>query len=290
MRHNILHRLPRSNPMALLQFCFVPLLWMSGLLAVVVLCSWDNPGIHGAQARRVVSLLDLLVLQSPFSIFFCRLSSSFLISPASGITLPLPVSPGLQRLAACPALFALSSMPILRQRMGCRRGGARGRPICQASSSSSDTFSGSSRGGTESHPATRRGRGRGRGNQAAMSNPHHTHAHSARFQIPWTLSNHSFIASVTIQLSEGAVGLVPEIPNATSMPRAEEFLGTSQNPRQQGDVPRSSASQDKQALACSNVPSEVGPPKEEGHPSDDDDSSSFGCRIVEKVPSTAQDA
>lgn len=143
---------------------------------------------------------------------------------------------------------------------------------------------------SEIHPAPRRGRGHGRGNLAAMSNPHHTHEHSARFQIPCTLNNNSFIATITIQLSDGAVGLVSEIPNVTSKPGVEDFPGTAQNSSQQGDVPRGSASQNKPPLACSNIPSEGGPPKEEGPPSDDDDFSSFGCRIVEEFPSTDHDA
>lgn len=102
-----------------------------------------------------------------------------------------------------------------------------------------------------------------------MSEPHHTHEHSACFQIPCTLRNHSFISTVLA------------IPNATAKPGVEDLPSTSQNPSQQGDVPRGSPSQDKPALACSNISSEGGPPKEEGHPSDDDDFSSFGCWIVE---------
>lgn len=130
MRLDILHRLPYSNPMVVPQFSYVPISRMFGLLAGAMLCFGNDSGIHGVQAREVVYVLDFLDLQSPFSIFFSCMPSSFLNSPANVITLPLPVSPDLQRLAVCLALFSLSSMTIPSQRMGCRRGSIRGRPLC----------------------------------------------------------------------------------------------------------------------------------------------------------------
>lgn len=95
MQRDILYWLLRSYFMALLQFCSAPPLRMSGLLVAAVLCSWVNPRTHCAQERGVDSQLELLVFQSPTSIFICHLSSCFFGSPSSVITLPLPVSPGL---------------------------------------------------------------------------------------------------------------------------------------------------------------------------------------------------
>ena len=126
MQHDILYWHLRSYFMALLQFYSIPPLQMFGLLLDVVLCSWVNPRTHCAQERGVDSHLELLVFQSPTSIFICRLSSYFFRSPSSVITLPLPVSPGLQTFVASIVPFVLISMPILCQRVGCRRGGSHG--------------------------------------------------------------------------------------------------------------------------------------------------------------------
>ncbi len=109
--------------MALLQFFTVPPLQMFGFLVVAALYARVSLGNLCAQE----SLLGLLAFQIPSYNFNCLLSSIILSAPSSEVALPLPVSPGLQKFAACSAPSALFSMPILRQRMGCRRGGSRGR-------------------------------------------------------------------------------------------------------------------------------------------------------------------
>lgn len=279
-----------SYVIALLQFFIVPPRRMFGILVVAALCSWVSPGNRCALKCGVDSHLGLLAFQRPSYNFICCLSSVIINASLSKVALPLPVSSGLQIFVVYSVPSALFSMPILRQRMGCRRGGSRGRPICQPSSSTKDSSSCSSRFGSDRHPTTRRGRGRGRGQYVLQSSSHNIHAHMARFQIPCTLSDHSFIASVTIQLSKGTVGLVSATLDATTETREKESPGTSQFHSQQNKALGGSASQVMSTRESRGVLIEGGSPSEEGHPSYDDYSSSFGCRIIKKTPSTAQDA
>lgn len=150
---------------------------------------------HGIQAHGETSVMVFLERHSSYNILLSCMHSNSLNSPTILLKLPLPISLVQHSIAVYPALYSLGIMTILRQRMGCCRGGVHGHPLRHASSSSADTFPSFS---SESHPTPRRGRGRGRGQRVATSNPHHTHEHSAHFQFPCMLRNLSFIATVTI--------------------------------------------------------------------------------------------
>lgn len=192
---DILHRFPCSNPMMHTHFSYVTFSRILGLLVGAMLCLVEDSGFQGVQARRVTFVMVFLERHNPFSVLLNCMRSNSLNSPINLLNLTLPVSPVQHSIDVCPTLYSLGNMTILRQRMGCRRGGVCGRPLHHASSSSADTFPSSS---SESHPAPTQGRGRGRWQWVAISNPYHTHEHSACFQIPYTLSNHSFISTITI--------------------------------------------------------------------------------------------
>lgn len=279
-----------SSIMAPLQFLNAPPLRVYCFLVAAEPCSRTKPGNRCAQDCGVDSQPGFHVLQSPSCNFKCCSSSVILSTPLCAEARPLSVSPCLHSFATCSAPPALFIMPKLRQRMGCKRGSSRGRVIRQPSSSTSDSSSYSSGFCSDRYPVTRSGRGRSRGQHNSASKSHNSHSHTARFQFPCTLSNYSFIASVTIELREGSAGLVAATLGVTMETRAEDSPGTSQFYNKQNKDPGGTATQDMQTEVGPSVPTSGGSSGKEGYPSEDDDPYNYGCRIVEESPSTTHEA
>ena len=128
------------------------------------------------------------------------------ISNCASCNLPRTSVSDSGRQQAYPTLTVPSdhqTMPRLRPRMRCRRGGAIGCAINRSSPSNSDSSSCSSEFGPVRLPAPRRGQGRGRNrfNPAGHFRfSSRVHSHHAHFHFPSNVNNTSLLATVTIDL------------------------------------------------------------------------------------------
>lgn len=233
--------------------------------------SRDSPGYRLALDHCVGSLLCIHASHSPFCNFRCR---SYSVFPT----------------AICSAPSAHSNMPRVHSRMSCRRGSSQGCVTRQPSSTTSDPSSKASDFCFDSYPVTRSGRGRGQGQLNIEARSQHSQSHTARFRFPCTLSNSSFIASVTIGLREDNFGSVVVTPRVSLEPRTEDKHDNSQISNAQRKDPGGSATQDMNIQAGPSIPTGVGSSSKEGHPSKDEDPYQYGCRIVEESPPTSHEA
>lgn len=261
------------------------LLFAFGSIQVAVLgdSPSDNPPtcfLSALEHAENSSLLDLL----------CRAIYAFTLSGLPLAPVPnaycfsraqspaLSVHSPLSRLSAFPPPFNNShpiKMPKERLRMISRCGGSRGRATAQHSSTTLDPPE-----DALVYLATRSGRDRGRGHDRGDACMHHVHP-TARYRIPCSLANSSFIVSVTIERCEHNLG-----PGAVQQRAMEEQRLVSQisTPRQgTGSMPATHSE--------ANVgPSTRGEPSNSAvHSSDSMDSGQFGCRVIEEQPSTSDE-
>ena len=174
------------------------------------------------------------------------------------------------------------AIPRERPRMGCKRGGSRGRATSQRSAPISPSSSDELEPERSGPPVTKAGRGRGRGRGRMAECEHATHP-TVRYRIPCTLANSTFIVSVTIEKCEDLRGHAvahPEIPAEQRMAPPID----SQRP----------------VMGSSSMANQVVPagPSEQarGEPtgsvvlhSDLEDSLQYGCRVVEEPYATDDD-
>lgn len=199
----------------------------------------------------------------------------------------------LHNIAVISEPLALPTMPRLRQRMSCTRGSSWGQVNHQASSSTTEPSPFSSDFYSDRHPVTRSGHGQGRGQLNLVAHSLNSPPNTTYLQFPCSLNNVSFLASVTIELSEVTSSQDSMTFGATLEMRAEDRHGTTQFDNKQSKAPGPSkciATQVKDNQAGLSVPSRGGSSRKEGHPSEDEDLYNYGCRIIEDHPSTSHEA
>lgn len=174
------------------------------------------------------------------------------------------------------------AMPQERLRMLSRRGGSRGRAISQRSTSPTRSFTEVQDSGRHSPPVTRSGRGRGRGRGRRDNCEHEAHP-TVRYRIPCTLAHSTFIVSVTIEKCEdprGQEDAPPEMP-------ADQRRATPMD--SQRPVLESSSMANQAVSTCPSEPVQREPTGSVALHSDSEDSSQFGCRVVEEPYTTDDD-
>jgi len=149
--------------------------------------------IASAQAFLWPSSMCLSLTSLPDSTFICPLT----------VGKPLVRFQASQAQPLCPVDFA---MPRERPHMGYRRGSARGRATQRTSPTSLDPTSTASEFRSFRTLVTHGSRGRGIGLDRVQVGEHHSQLHSARFRIPCSLGNATFLVSVAIELVDNAVG------------------------------------------------------------------------------------
>lgn len=205
--------------------------------------------------------------------------------PDSAFAFPFIMGKPLIRLPASPAqplCLAHFAMPRERPHMGCRRGSARGRATRRRSPTSSDPTSEALDFRSFRTPVTRGSRSRGIGLDRIQVGEHHSQLHSARFRIPCSLGNATFIVSVAIELVENVVGSEDAL-------QAAPPVNSRENPSnlQQMSLERPIASHT--ANKGREAPSGDIPSTSAAHSSVSIDSDHYGCRIVEEDPMTSNE-
>lgn len=192
----------------------------------------------------------------------------------------LSVHTPLSRFFALPPPFISPhpiKMPRERLRMVSRRDSSRGRATHQHSSTTLDPSEDAS-----VYLATRSGRGKGRGQARGRACMHHAHP-TARFRIPCSLANSSFIVSMTIEKCENAMGSGAIQHGVPAEQRLASQIAT---PRHvSGGMP----TMHTEANVGPSEPARGESSSSAVHSSISMDSGQFGYRIVEEQLSTSNE-